>query len=135
MSLDRWHTTHELWHVEQGEGQILSQNFSFLTLTVWEWQYLEDISKKERKKVRHDMWYGTCDMWQVICDRWWTPQICIPMKDNTFLCVFVRYFHEVHLDLSITSQLQKSLHSGSGNCSFSRDHLNILLVYPKLRIW
>ena len=51
---DMWHVTHDTWyvtcytwHMTGGGRWTLSQNFSPLALTVWEWRCIEDISTKD----------------------------------------------------------------------------------------
>ena len=69
---DRWHVTHDTWHVTRDTWQMtddtwhmtysvgwtFSQNFSSLSLPVWDWECLEVILTKV--SVTHSMDRGDC---------------------------------------------------------------------------
>ena len=43
MTYANWHMTCDTWHTTHGVGWTFSLHFSSPSLTVWNWQYIEDI--------------------------------------------------------------------------------------------
>ena len=68
-----WHVTCDTWHVRR--RWTFSQNYSSLTLTVWElevtcdtWHVTPDM---DTWQLTLDMWHLTYDMWHVSPTSWW----------------------------------------------------------------
>ena len=47
ITCDKWHVTRDMWHLTNGGWWTFFQNFSYLALTVWDRQCLQDISTKD----------------------------------------------------------------------------------------
>ena len=102
---DKWHVPGDIWQMTLGVGSTLSQNFSSLSLTVWEvWCYYEDIEQKDDQLTDLINGGGVCRTAPA------TPGLLIKLicvyqiiqKIITFNFLIIRRYHDV---LSLESPL------------------------------